>query len=565
MKVIGLPTQQAPRKKWTVLCYMDGKNNLSKMIERSAKSLEKVGSDDNVNIVAEIGLAGMDEVRRGELTRGQGMAQLHSVGSQDMGCASTLQEFVEWGMRAYPAEHYAVIVADHGAGFRGACNDDEYGSLIENEAMADALEAAQKRAGGQIDVLAFDCCLMAQAEVGYALRNSAKYMVASEETEAGFMVPIPGMNGGMPLARITEGLQKANGDLSGEELSRLFVYEAGRQLGRTNFTPTQSAVELSRMQPVRNASERLAGALLQEMASDPGVADRLRAVIGKTQNYSRVAGHVKPYADYRDMGDFSKRVAREFEDKPRVAVAAQGLQAELARSVLAETHSVASSGVSMFGSTGMSVYLPTNYGLDPEQDRRNWGYHKTEFAQGSQWEQMLETISQPEPAGLPIPSGSNPALKFMRTVGRYELPLMANAGMAVGPIGLGLALLAGVDSFYRVKEGAELIKHGAESLGTKGAGSAILQGALTTTAGALTGAAAVSMLMGNPQAAMALGGLSLGLDLAVGGAKLAGALGRKAVDAFRSPEEKIEATYGKEFQPALGPLPAPAAGLKQAA
>lgn len=560
MNVTGLPTQAAPKKKWTVLCYMDGKNNLSKLVERSLGTLDKLGSDDNVNLVAEIGLAGMGDVKRGQLVKGQGTAQFHSIGRQDMGNANTVREFVEWGMKAYPAENYAVILSDHGAGFRGVLNDDEFGSVVGNEDLAQALELAQQRAGGKIDVLAFDACLMAQAEVGYALRNSADFMVASQETEAGLMVPIPGFHGGMPLAKVASGLQKAEGNLSGEELSRLFVYEAGRQFGRSNFTPTQSALELGQMQPVRNASESLAQSLLQSIAADPGVADRLRGVIEKTQDYSRVAGRIKPYADYRDLGDFGRRVEKEFSDLPRVQASARNLQSTLARAVVAESHSVQSSGVSMFGSTGMSVYLPTNFGRDPEADSRNWGYHRTDFAQGSNWQKLLETISQPESRGFALPSGTSPGLKFMRTIGRYELPLMASSGMAFGPIGTGLALLAGMDSFFRIREGVELMKHGTENFGVKGSGSALLQGALTTTAGALTGAAAISMLTGNPQAAVALGGLSLGLDLVVGGTKLAGALGRQAVDSFRTPESKVEATHEKEFRPALGPMPAPAAG-----
>lgn len=557
MKVTGLPAQQAAKKKWTVLCYMDGKNNLSKMIERSLGTLDKVGSDENINIVAEIGLAGMADVKRGQVLKGQGAAAFHSIGNQDMGDAQTLQEFVEWGMKAYPAEKYAVIVADHGGGFRGVCNDDEYLSIIGNEEMAQALETAQRRANGQIDVLAFDCCLMAQAEVGYALRDSAKYMVASQEVEAGFMLPVPGMNGGMPLREITEGLQKTNGDLSGEELSRLFVYEGGRQLGRSNFTPTQSALDLTQMTPVKNASEKLAGSFLSAMAADPGVAERLRGVIEQTQDFSSVAGRVKPYADYRDLGDFARRVEKEFGDKPALKAAAQEAQALVARSVVAESHSATSGGVPMFGATGMTVYLPTNYGLDPEQDRRNWGYHQTDWARGSQWEKMLQAIARPEQSSFAMPSASSPALKFLRTMGRYELPVMAATGLGTGPIGAGLAILAGVDSFYRIRDGVDLIKRGVDNHEAKGAKAAVLEGALSTTAGALTGAAAISLLAGNPQAAIALGGISLGLDLVAGGGKLVGALGRKAVDSFKSVESKIEATHGSEFRPALDYLPHP--------
>ncbi|GMU54373.1 MAG: hypothetical protein AMXMBFR33_35190 [Candidatus Xenobia bacterium] len=548
MNVTGLPTA---RKKWTILYYMDGKNNLSKMIERSASSLEKVGSDPNVNLVAEIGLAGMDEVKRGELVKGQGLAELHSIGSQDMGSASTVQDFVEWGMQRYPAERYAVVLSNHGAGFQGVLNDDEYGSVVQNEDLAQALEAAQRNTGQKIEVVAFDACLMAQAEVGYALRNSAKYMVASEEVEAGFMLPVPGMNGGMPLRKIAEELQQVQGDLTGEELSRLFVYEAGRQVGRSNFTPTQSAIDLKRMGDVRQASEDLAGRLLQAMSGDSSVKGRLRAVMSATQSYTECAGTVDPFKDYRDLGDFSRRLCKAFPDQPGVTAAAQRLQRELVGAVIAESHSVTASGTSMFGSTGLSVYLPTHF-----QD--NFGYSRTDFARGSQWLRMLRVMSEPE-TGFSLPNANAGPLKLMRSIGRLELPFVAAMG-GLGPVGPVVALMAGVDSVYRLKGGVEKVSEGIEGFGRKGTTAMLAEGALETTTGALTGAAAVSYLLGNHTAAAGLGLLSLGLELSAGAVKLGGALVRKAVDSTRSVEDKVAATRESGFAPSLEPAVAPPGG-----
>lgn len=548
----------AQKKKWTVLYYMDGKNNLESMVKRSFNTLDKVGSDDNVNLVAELGL-GDKAVLRGQIQKGQGTEQFRNLGSVDMGSARSVQDFVEWGMKNYPAERYAVVLSNHGAGFKGILTDDEYGSVVENEDLAQALESAQSKMKSRIDVISMDACLMAQAEVGYALRNSADYLVASEETEAGLALPIPGLHGGSPLDEVARDLQEAGGNLDGEQLARLFVYEAGRQVGRSMFTPTQSAIDLKQMGALRDSTENLATSLLQAIRKDPAVADRLRSTIGKTQNFSEGAGRIEPYVDYRDLGDFCRRLGKEFKDLPAVNAAARAVEGTLASAVVAEHHTIENGGVSMFGSTGMSVYLPTDFGHDSTGisflDGLGMGgtheYEYTDFAKGSQWLKLLETISQEEQRGFSVPSGM--LTRFVRTMGRYELPFVSAmaAGGGMGGIATVTALMAGFDSALRVQSGVGKLAQAAESGFIKGTTGLVAQGLMETALGAANGVAAGALLLGAPQTAMMLSLGTIGVDLAWNGAKLGASLLGRVVDATRSVEDKLEATEKSRFQPAL--------------
>ena len=44
-----------------------------------------------------------------------------------MGSASTLYDFLDWGISNYPAEHMGVIFWNHGAGVsNGVCCDENY-------------------------------------------------------------------------------------------------------------------------------------------------------------------------------------------------------------------------------------------------------------------------------------------------------------------------------------------------------------------------------------------------------------------------------------------------------
>ncbi len=117
--------------------------------------------------------------------------QLTNIGNVDMGSAAALTDFIEWAAYAYPADHYALILWDHGAGwksrasvtksnlFRGAIQDETSGSFMSLPNLA----AAVRNAGVHMDLINFDACLMAMYEVAYELKDLADFLVFSEETE----------------------------------------------------------------------------------------------------------------------------------------------------------------------------------------------------------------------------------------------------------------------------------------------------------------------------------------------------------------------------------------------
>ena len=44
---------------------------------------------------------------------------VQDLGEEDMGRAQTLVDFVTWAVNSYPADHYVLILSDHGAGWYG--------------------------------------------------------------------------------------------------------------------------------------------------------------------------------------------------------------------------------------------------------------------------------------------------------------------------------------------------------------------------------------------------------------------------------------------------------------
>ena len=187
--------EEGQKKKWLVILYSAGDNNLASYLHEDINELESVGSDDNTHIVtiADQGKqwgAAFKGAKVFYLKKDNDMSKINSPLLKNLGqvntadpkfMASSIAEII----KKFPAEHIAIIIGDHGAGWQGAIEDEGNNKFMSLPEIREALEEIYKKTGKRIDVLAFDACLMAMAEVGYELKNAVKYLVASEETEGG--------------------------------------------------------------------------------------------------------------------------------------------------------------------------------------------------------------------------------------------------------------------------------------------------------------------------------------------------------------------------------------------
>ena len=100
-----------------------------------------------------------------------------------MGEAQTLTDFIRWSVENYPAEKYALVLWDHGTGALNGLIIDE---LFDGDTLRlDELKAALGDSGVHFEAVLFDACLMANLETAYAIKDSANWMIASEEVVAG--------------------------------------------------------------------------------------------------------------------------------------------------------------------------------------------------------------------------------------------------------------------------------------------------------------------------------------------------------------------------------------------
>ncbi len=195
--------------KWTVLLYMAADNNLESAAKYNLESLARVGSGDGVTFLAQVDRsqknagAGYTGDKFLNLDPWWGTKRLrvdppdddHPNGSLkeladlantvNMASAQALREFISWGAQTAPAQRYALVLWDHGGGWRAYGLDESYhndsfdlGRL--RDALRDGVAALPQP---KIDLLGFDACLMATAETAVELSPFAGALVFSEEKE----------------------------------------------------------------------------------------------------------------------------------------------------------------------------------------------------------------------------------------------------------------------------------------------------------------------------------------------------------------------------------------------
>ena len=177
---------------WSIFTYVCGADLESEGGAASANIAEaqQVDIPSNVNFIMETGGAnawsteGIDagSLQRWNVKAGS-MELLDEQPSASMGLASTLGDFLTWGVANYPADNYMVLLWNHGG---GSVSGVEFDELYDDDSLSlTELSEALAAPGVTYEVLGFDTCLMSTIENAAVCSKYANYMVASEEYEPG--------------------------------------------------------------------------------------------------------------------------------------------------------------------------------------------------------------------------------------------------------------------------------------------------------------------------------------------------------------------------------------------
>lgn len=183
---------------WTFMVYLMADTNLEPYALLDLEEMMAVGSSDDVTIVALIDRAadytdapigGLGDFEDGRIVVVESgtLIEVSQIGEPNMGDPDTLADFVDFAVRNYPADRYALDFWDHGGAWPAFGPDDshQWDALTLDE-IEDGLGRGLERAGlDRLTLVGFDACLMATWEVAGALAPFAEYLLASEQVEPG--------------------------------------------------------------------------------------------------------------------------------------------------------------------------------------------------------------------------------------------------------------------------------------------------------------------------------------------------------------------------------------------
>ena len=412
---------------WTVLVYVQSRNNLNKFAAKNLNDMAAVGSNQNVNILVQWYQLHQSGAWRYKIDKNKLSLDTFLPAHTDGNGVEDLVDSARWAVTKYPAKKYFLILWNHGFGIldpiwgrlRGTASFSPIFSSprFEIEGITKGIELENHRAilfnettktymdnknfvqalskiktdvlkNRKLDLLGMDACLMAMLEVAYQARGYAEYMVGSQEVELAH---------GWDYLTLMQGLSV--GGLSSVDLAKsiILIYK-NYYKNKINFY-TQSVVALENVVYVKQNVDQVVNFVDECRKYDSfGVKNLIKEARKKCLQFS-----TRSYVDLHSFySEFYKQLdvhycknaqntnsnssfgrlntnkksllLKNVNDLKKVLNDGKKLiENSVIANVAGSRHSLAK---------GLSIYFPTN--------RIDVSYAKTEFAQEGLWLKFLQ-------------------------------------------------------------------------------------------------------------------------------------------------------------------------------
>lgn len=335
------------------------------------------------------------------------------LGELNMGDDQTLYDFVTWARSAFtPTTYTALSLVGHGGGWApsfvsalgigyltsGMGWDDTDGDYLGTREIGDALYWATDEGATPIDVLFLDASMMGMLENAYEVRDSTRFLVASESA-VWSRFPYEGYVGTIEV------------ETTPRELAEAMVQVYDDSLLGYPRTMAGLAVDVGAIGPISQALDSLALVLSETLTTSTRL--QMAQAYSAVQKFDSNWDYALAVPDaYVDLYDLAEQLAARFTDTA-VLSAAHALTVAIGPSggdfVVQERHHsghpwvVPSQTWTFTGAHGVAIYLP----LGEDFWIRDY-YQPTELdlAAHTHWDEFLHVgwyAGQPAPS---LPTGS---------------------------------------------------------------------------------------------------------------------------------------------------------------
>lgn len=169
------PIPPKPTSNRTVIVYMAGDNNISGFMKDNMNDMQSVFDNDNYNLIVYADLVNKAPAIYQVTT--QGTKEIKVYEEQNSADEKTLNLVLEDIISLYPNQEYGLILASHATSWLPpTVSVRSFGQDNKREMDVMKMEEALPT---KFEYILFDACLMSGVEMGYQLRNKAKYLIAA--------------------------------------------------------------------------------------------------------------------------------------------------------------------------------------------------------------------------------------------------------------------------------------------------------------------------------------------------------------------------------------------------
>jgi hypothetical protein len=413
------PCQDHPIKapaKVTLLCYLNGDNDLAQEVLHTLDMMETIGSSPDVNVVVLVdghpdwlgpygnawsGARLLYLKAHPEIGRITSPA-IGEWGEADLGSSDTVKAFVRSALQQFPAQRYMFYAFAHGQGVidtkslshgspgkaLSISRDATSRSKMSLEQFHKAIYSALQ--GRTFDLMVMFSCLAGMVEVGYSLSDITHYLVASEDEirllnqpQGAFQIR------GLKVEEMIAALHRDPG-IDPEKLGRMLVdshfqnYQDAAPLwadqpesATTRLAASMALVDCRHLPELAGRIDVLAGWLIAA-ARDPQIISAIDRALHSSQQFPSFLN-----LEYYDLADFLKQLLDAAEN-PEIDGACRAVLRLLQQQVVVyERHT------SDRRAGGLSIYLSNP--LVPQNifEAHHAMYRNCRFSRDTRWDEWV--------------------------------------------------------------------------------------------------------------------------------------------------------------------------------
>jgi len=417
---------KTPKKEWKISAYLDGDSNIDLAVYTSFNQLEKVGSNETMDIYAQLDrwepeeepfviktlkIDGFFKTKRFHVQKDEDM---DVIGSKEepgfdkelnMGSYKVFEDFIDWVEKSESNKHM-LIIKGHGYGIMVPL-DQVLSNYFETTNKEDSAlptytidKVFNSKLKQKLELIIFDSCEKATIEVAYQLKEHAKVLVASEDLSKYSTLPV-----GDSVICILSGpdyekiLNKINNNpnIDVKELGKFIVKSYFEQLSNPAIpdkSVTLSAINLEGIETFTQKFSAFSNILIKNMADEKTRKETITTLqksLEKTQSY--MAPDSTSLYTHVDLFDFLKNVCKITKNKELISAIKNLKQSDI---IIKSKYK----GKDLEKSNGISIMFMTNYeSIKPYNYKTNGKttiehvkdyYSKSEFAQKTGWDKVQE-------------------------------------------------------------------------------------------------------------------------------------------------------------------------------